>query len=247
MCSSDLELPGGVVRHLGNEDVFQVLGVADEVEGLLHRIVKLKSGGSIIIEETAALTAIDVNAGSAGEGRGGRGSDLAFNTNVEAVIEAARQMRLRNLGGLIVIDLMAVKGEGAVGRIVNAMKDALVRDPAGPHVLGTGKSGLLEVTRPRKRLPLSQQLLEPCSLCMSGRSEAALAVGLRALDRVLAEVWANPALIPALRAPTAVIMALKEDASDALAEMEAKLGQRLDLVGDDTLPGGTFQIESAKR
>jgi len=75
-----VELPGGVVRHLGNEDVFQVLGVADEVEGLLHRIVKLKSGGSIIIEETAALTAIDVNAGSAGEGRGGRGSDLAFTT-----------------------------------------------------------------------------------------------------------------------------------------------------------------------
>ena len=242
-----IQLPGGVERHLGVTDVFAALGVAEEVEALLEPSVKLKSGGSIIIEETAALTAIDVNAGGAAEGRGGRGYDLALATNLEAVAEAARQMRLRNLGGLIVIDLMAVKGEGAVGRIVTAMKEAVQRDPAGPYVLGTTKSGLLEVTRPRRRAPLSQQLLGACPTCTHGRAQAPLTVGLRALERILAEVWATPALIPILRAPTAVIAALKNDAPGALVEMENKLGQVLELVGDDTLVPGTFHIDSAKR
>ena len=240
-------VPDGVERHLGNTDVFEALGVADEVADLLDPTVALKSGGSIIVEETAALTAIDVNAGS------GRGADLALSTNLEAVAEVARQIRLRNLAGLIVVDLMALKGQGtskekgALGRIVTAMKEAVAHDPAGPHVLGTTKAGLLEITRPRRRAPLSQQLLDPCPLCPTGRAEAPLTVGLRALERVLAEVWAAPALVPALRAPTVVIMALKADAPDALAEMENKLGQALDLLTDDTLAPGTFRIESAKR
>jgi ribonuclease G len=240
-------LPGGVERHLGNADVFEVLGVADEVAELLHPTVRLKSGGSIIVEETSALTSIDVNAGSSAEGRAGRGADLALATNLEAVVEAARQMRLRNLGGLIVIDLMAVKGDGALGRIVTAMKDAVVHDPAGPYVLGTTKAGLLEVTRPRRRSPLSHQLLGPCPVCASSLGEAPLTVGLRALDRVLAEVWASPALIPALRAPSAVIVALKHNAPDALADMENSLGQALELLSDDRLAPGTFRIEQANR
>ncbi|HEY9163256.1 MAG TPA: ribonuclease E/G, partial [Magnetovibrio sp.] len=135
LAALNITLPGGVERHMGSTDIFGALGVADEVEALLNPLVKLKSGGSIIIEETSALTAIDVNAGGGAEGRGGRGSDLALATNLEAVVEVARQMRLRNLGGLMVIDLMAVKGENALGRIVTAMKEAVQRDPAGPHVL----------------------------------------------------------------------------------------------------------------
>jgi len=242
-----IEVPGGVERHLGNTDVFQVLGIADEVSELLQPTVKLKSGGSIIIEHTAALTAIDVNAGSAAEGRGGRGNDLAMATNLEAVAEAARQMRLRNLGGLIIIDLMAVKGLGGLGRIVTAMKDAVAHDPAGPHVLGTTKAGLLEITRPRRRSPLYQQILGPCPVCATGHAELPLTVGLRALDQVLAEVWASPALIPALHAPEGVIQALQGDGASALIEMEAKLGQSLEMVADDTLAAGTFRIESAKR
>jgi ribonuclease G len=240
-------LPGGVERHLGNADVFEVLGVADEVAGLMRPTVALKSGGSIIIEETAALTVIDVNSGGSAEGRGGRGADLALSTNLEAVTEAARQMRLRNLGGLIVMDLMALSGEKTVGRVVNTLKEAVAHDPAGPHVLGTTKTGLLEITRPRRRPPLSHQLLGPCPLCASHRAEAPLTVGLRALDQVLAEVWASPALIPALRAPKSIIMALQDDASDALKEMEAKLGQTLDLLVDDQLPPGTFRVEQSNR
>ena len=239
-------LPGGVERHVGASDVFQALGIADEVAGLLCPVVKLKSGGSLIIEETAAFTAIDVNAGASAEGRGGRGADLAFATNLEAVAEAARQMRLRNLGGLIVMDLMAMQDGVAAGRIVTAMKEAVAHDPAGPNVLGTTKAGLLEITRPRRRPPLSHQVLGPCPVCGSHLAEAPLTVGLRALEQVLAEVWASPALIPILRAPTAVVLALRHEAPDALDEIESRLGQPLDMILDDALAPGTFRIDQAR-
>ena len=231
---------GGVVRHPASRDVFVDLGVADDVAEILNPRVALKSGGSIIIEETAAVTAIDVNAG------GGRGQDVALATNLEAVKEAARHMRLRNLAGLIVIDIMSVRGEEARGRIVNVMKEALAFDPAGPHVLGTTKGGLLEVTRPRRRPPLSHILLGTCPTCGSARAETPLTVGLAALDRVLAEVWAAPALIPVLHTTQAIIDALNGQAAGALAEMEAKLGQPLDLVQDETQAPGQFRIQAAE-
>lgn len=232
--------PGGIVRHPASGDVFVDLGVADEVAELLEPKVALKSGGSIIIEETAAVTTIDVNSG------GASGQELALTTNLEAVKEAARHMRLRNLAGLIVIDLMAVRGAEAKGRIVNVLKEALAFDPAGPHVLGTTKGGLLEVTRPRRRAPLSHILLGSCPTCGSGRAETPLTVGLNALDRVLADVWAAPALIPVLRTTAPVIDALKTQGSRALAEMEAKLGQPLDLALDETLAPGEFRIQAAE-
>jgi len=235
----------GVVRHQGGGDVFVDLGLADDVDGILDPCVNLKSGGSLIIEETAALTSIDVNAGRA-SGRNGRGQDLSLSTNIEAVWEAAKQMRLRNLAGLVVMDLMPVRGQDAMGRIVNTMKEALRHDPTGPHVLGTTSGGLLEITRPRRRPPLSHILLGPCKTCAFGRSETPLTVGLKALDKVLSEVWASPALIPALRANPVVVTALKTEGQNALTEMENKLGHVLDLIGDEHLSVATFYVEAER-
>lgn len=232
--------PGKVERPAGREDIFKVHAIADEIDALMSPVVPLKSGGTLIIEETAALTVIDVNAG------GGRGADAAMTTNLEAVKEAARQMRLRNLSGLIVMDLMAVRGEGAYGRIVNALKDAVAHDPAGPFILGTTKAGLLEITRPRKRAPLSHALSGPCPVCASNRAESPLATGLRALERVLEEVWAQPALVPTLRVSGDVISALKTQAPDALGEVARKLGHDLDFIEDNARPKGTFAIEQAR-
>jgi len=238
---------GGVERHTGVNDVFEATNVADEIAGLLNPQIKLPGGGSIIIEETAAVTTVDVNAGGAGTGKGGRAADLALATNLEAVRETARHMRLRNLAGLIVIDIMTMQGKDGPGRVVTALKEALATDPAGPHVLGTTRGGLLEVTRPRRSPPLSTQLLAPCPVCQTGRAEAPLSVAYRALDRVLAEVWAQPSLIPALRAPQSVVRALQDHAQTALDDVEAKLGQPLELIADDSIPYGRFHIEPAQR
>lgn len=238
---------GGIERHTGAIDVFEVLGIADEVMGLMNASVRLAGGGSLIIEETAAVTTIDVNVGGGGEGKGGRATDLALATNLEAVKEAARQMRLRNLAGLIVIDILTMSGKDGPGRVVTALKEATALDPASPQVLGTTNGGLLEVTRPRRRPPLSTLWMAPCPVCQMGRAEAPLSIGYRALDRVLAEVWASPALIPALKAAPSVIRALKEQGQVALAEMETKLGQPLELIADETIPFGQFRIDPAER
>lgn len=238
---------GGVERHPTAGDVFETTGIADEVAALLNPQVRLAGGGSIIIEDTAAVTTIDINAGSAGEGKGGRAKDMALATNLEAMKEIARQMRLRNLAGLIVIDIISMTGKDAPGRVVTALKEALAHDPAGPQVLGTTKGGLLEVTRPRRRPPLSTQILAPCPVCRTGHAEAPLSIGYRALDRVLAEVWAQPSLIPSLRVCDAVVKALKAQGQPALDEMEVKLGQPLELVPDESIPYGRFRIEPAQR
>jgi len=238
---------GGVMRHPAGQDIFVDWGVADAISDVLTPCVRLKSGGSLIIEETAALTSIDVNAGgSAAHQNSRRGHDLALATNIEAVREAARQIRLRNLAGLIVIDLMPVRGQEALGRIVVELKNAIAHDPAGPQVLGTTKGGLLEMTRPRRRPPLSDLLLGPCSVCAGGRVDLPLTVGLAGLDRVLAEVWSSPALIPALRTTPHVVNALQTEGQQALKDMETKLGQPLALVSDEHLPNGTFQVEAAE-
>ena len=239
--------PGGVERAPTSSDVFELQGVADEVASLMNAQVRLSGGGSLIIEETAAVTTIDVNTGGAGSGGGGRASDVALATNLQAMKETARQMRLRNLAGLIVIDFVSMSGKDGPGRVVTALKEALALDPASPQVLGTTRGGLLEVTRPRRRPPLSTQLMAPCPVCQTGRAEAPLSVGYRALDRVLAEVWAQPSLIPALRAHPTVTRALKEDGQAALDEMESKLGQPLELVPDEAIAHGQFRIEPAQR
>jgi len=238
---------GGIERPPGVGDVFEAAGVADEVEALLNPQVSLPGGGTLIIEETAAVTTIDINTGGAGTGKGGRAADLALATNLEAMKESARQMRLRNLAGLIVIDILATQGKDGPGRVVTTLKEALAPDPAGPQVLGTTKGGLLEVTRPRRHPPLSTQLLAPCPVCRTGRAEAPLSVGYRALDRVLAEVWAQPSLIPALRAHSTVVRALKDQGGAALDEMEIKLGQPVELIPDDAIGHGQFRIEPAQR
>ena len=218
--------------------------------GLLDPVVALKSGGSIIIEETAALTAIDVNSGAAGGpgGKSGSGLALAMSTNLEAVAEAARQIRLRNIAGIIVIDLMAMRSRGAEKKVMDAMRGHLSDDPVRSRIMGITGAGLLEIIRPRKRPSLSSILCEPCSARSTAHSTLSpLSIGLQALDAVLVEVRSNPALMPVLRAYPDVIRALQVGAPDALLEMETKLGRPLELSPDDGLKKGVFTVDVAQR
>jgi len=234
-------LPVGGVEVHARDDVFTALGVAEEIDGLIRPRAALPGGGSIVIEEGETLTAIDINAAQ-GQAKGGN-ADPALATNLEAMKEIARQMRLRNLGGLIVIDLIGMRGADGAGRVVTALKDAVVHDPAGPQVLGTTRGGLLEVTRPRRRPPLSHELLANCPICGGRHVEAPLSVGYRALDQVMAEVWAQPALIPCLSAPPLVVDALLRDGQAALTDIETKLGQALELRVDDSLGPEQFRVD----
>ena len=239
-------LPSGGVSHVTTHfDIFETAGIQDDVAGLLSPRVGLPGGGSIVIEQTSALTTIDVNAGAAKAKATGRGpQNPALASNIEAMREIARQIRLRNLSGLIVVDYIGMRGKDSIGRMVSTLKDAMMSDPVGPQILGTTKGGLLEITRPRRRPPLAQVLATPCPSCDgAGQVEAPLSVGYRALDQVLADVWADPALIPILNVPKCVFEALKEKGQEALSRMEAKLGQPLDVRLDATLQPDAFRID----
>ena len=143
-------------------------GVEDEIEKALARRVDLKSGGYLIIDQTEALTTIDVNTGGFVGGRSF--DDTIFKTNLEAAQVIARQLRLRNLGGIIIIDFIDMDSDEHRNAVLHEFRKALARDRTRMTVNGFTQLGLVEMTRKRTRESLAHVLCEPCPMC-EGRGE----------------------------------------------------------------------------
>ncbi|MEJ8545726.1 Rne/Rng family ribonuclease [Brevibacillus borstelensis] len=157
--------------HREKESLFDQWGVREQLAAALQRQVPLAGGGNIVIERTEALTVIDVNTG-AFLGKGGQQREQAVTAaNLEAAAEIARQLRLRDIGGMIVIDFINMREEKNRERVLKALENALSDDPVPASVLGMTSLGLVEMTRKRTRASLSERLTEPCSCCEgSGRA-----------------------------------------------------------------------------
>lgn len=167
------------VRASGG-DLFESAGLAEQIKATCERRVGLPSGAGLVIESTEALTAIDVNSGSSGNGRDPGRS--AFEINREAAAEAFRQIRLRNLSGLIVIDFIGMEKTDHWNEVVGVLETAAARDRNQARVLGRTKSGLVELVRRRRRRTLSQLMTRPCPACRgSGRTMSADAAGAEVL------------------------------------------------------------------
>ena len=166
-----------------DEALFEHFGVEEAIEEALGARVELPSGGSLIIEETAALTAVDVNLGGAAHARGG--AETALAANLEAAGEIARQLRLRAIGGLIVIDFLHMTRDGHRRQVSEALATALAgdRDASGPR--GFTALGLVEMTRRHTRPPLAGLLCEPCGTCGRGHVPSVETVALAAARAVL--------------------------------------------------------------
>jgi ribonuclease G len=167
-----LEFTPAVVERLehyaGERPLFDLHGVEDEIERALARRVDLKSGGYLIFDQTEALTTVDVNTGGF---VGGRSLDeTIFKTNLEAAQVIARQLRLRNLGGIIIIDFIDMDTEEHKNAVLNEFRKALARDRTRMTVNGFTQLGLVEMTRKRTRESLAHVLCEPCPVCQ-GRGE----------------------------------------------------------------------------
>jgi ribonuclease G len=143
--------------------IFDAYGVEEELNRALERKIWLKSGGYVVIEKTEALTSIDVNTGRYVGGY--NLEETILKTNLEAVKEIAYQIRLRDVGGLIVIDFIDMEREGNRVRVVDALKEALAVDRSKTNVLGMSALGLVEMTRKRIRESLAETLKEPCYYC----------------------------------------------------------------------------------
>jgi ribonuclease G len=155
-------------HYTGERPLFDLFGVEDEIERALARRVDLKSGGYVIIDQTEALTTVDVNTGGFVSGRSF--DDTIYKTNLEAALSIARQLRLRNLGGIIVVDFIDMDTQEHRDAVLAELRKALSRDRTRVTVNGFSQLGLVEMTRKRTRESLAHVLCEPCPVCV-GRGE----------------------------------------------------------------------------
>src|SRR5437016_11016266 len=147
----------------GERTLFDLHGVEDEIEKALARRVDLKSGGYLIIDQTEAMTTIDVNTGGFVSGRSF--DDTIFKTNLEASLAIARQLRLRNLGGIIIVDFIDMESQEHRDAVLAEFRKALAHDRTRVTVNGFSQLGLVEMTRKRTRESLAHVLCEACPVC----------------------------------------------------------------------------------
>ena len=152
-----------VVLYEGSEPIFDAYNLEGDISRALKRKVWLKSGGYILIEHTEALVAIDVNTGRY-VGKHNL-EETILKTNLEAVKEIAYQIRLRDLGGIIVIDFIDMEKKANQEKIFSSLREALKKDKSKTHVLPMSEMGLIQMTRKRTREPLTRILCEPCFYC----------------------------------------------------------------------------------
>jgi ribonuclease G len=155
-------------HYSGERPLFDLFAVEDEIAKALARRVDLKSGGYVIIDQTEALTTVDVNTGGFVSGRSF--DDTIFKTNLEAAQSIARQLRLRNLGGIIIVDFIDMDTAEHRDAVLAEVRKALTRDRTRVTVNGFSQLGLVEMTRKRTRESLAHVLCEQCSIC-EGRGE----------------------------------------------------------------------------
>lgn len=154
------------IRHYsGERPLFDTANVDEEITRALSRRVDLKSGGYLIIDQTEALTTVDVNTGGYVGGR--NFGDTIFKTNLEAAVAIARQLRLRNLGGIVILDFIDMEDPEHREAVLAELNKALARDRTRVTVSGFSQLGLVEMTRKRTRDSLAHQLCEPCPTCQA--------------------------------------------------------------------------------
>ena len=205
-----------ISHYTGERPLFDLYGVEDEIEKALARRVDLKSGGYLIMDQTEAMTTIDVNTGGFVGAR--NFDDTIFKTNLEAAQAIARQLRLRNLGGIIIIDFIDMESQEHRDSVLEELKRALARDHTKMSVSGFTQLGLVEMTRKRTRESLAHLLCEPCPTC-SGRGEVKTArtVCYEILRELLREARQfNAREFRVLAAPDVIDLFLDEE-SQALA------------------------------
>ena len=161
-------LLGKLTLHRGERALFDLFDVDTEINKALGRRVDLKSGGYLMIDQTESMTTIDVNTGSYVGAR--NLDDTVFKTNLEAAQAIARQLRLRNLGGIIIIDFIDMIGKDHQESVLHELKRNLERDHARTSVSEFSALGLVEMTRKRTRESLAHITCEPCATC-SGKGE----------------------------------------------------------------------------
>ena len=234
-----------IVAYTGKEPLFEQQGIEEKVAKALERRVWLRSGGSIVIERTEALTAVDVNTGRFVGKR--NQEETILKTNLEATQEVVRQLRLRNVGGIIIIDFIDMEKEANRKKVYEALKEALKKDKARTNILKISELGLVEMTRQRTRESLENQLLRPCPHCDGrGRIKSAATVAydvLRAIKRQQANVDNGKNIVVRLHPDIANF--LYDEKNNSLENLEREIKHRIIIKASQELHHEKYEIAEA--
>jgi len=235
------ELAPAMRAHLDPRPLFDTAGLEAAIETLLSPEVPLPGGGRLRIEPVRTLTAVDVDSAMRS---GGDPERLALECDLAAARELARQLRLRALSGLIVVDFIELARKAAREQIIAELKQAVVADPVPFDVGPMRVSGLVEATRARLRPPLHEVLLSPCGRDDSGYIKSPVTVAHELLRAVEREVAAQPGRIYAATAAPAVVTALEGPAAAARRALEGRLGRTLPVRLDAARAVEDYDIET---
>ncbi|WP_439133177.1 ribonuclease G [Pseudomaricurvus sp.] len=213
------EIARRIEHYPGERPLFELYGVEDEIQKALETKVQLKSGGYLIIEQTEAMTTVDVNTGAFVGHR--NLEETIFKTNLEAATAIARQLRLRNLGGIIILDFIDMKDTEHQRQVLRTLEKMSERDHAKTSITGVSELGLVEMTRKRTRESLGQIMCEPCTTCQGrGTLKSAETVCYEIFREILREARAYNNEKFLVLASQMVIERLLDEESSNVADLE---------------------------
>ncbi len=228
-------------HYIGQRPLFDLYGVEDEIERALSRRVDLKSGGYLIIDQTEALTTVDVNTGGFVGGR--TFDDTIFKTNLEATQVIARQLRLRNLGGIIICDFIDMDNAEHRDAVLEEFKKMLARDHTRITVNGFSSLGLIEMTRKRTRESLAHILCEPCPICRGrGEIKTAQTICFEILREIVREARQFNTREFRILASQPVIDLFLDEESQSLAQLSDFIGKNVSLQVETTYSQEQYDV-----
>lgn len=227
--------------YQGERPLFDMFNVENEISRAMSRKVEMKSGGYLIFDQTEALTTVDVNTGGFVSGR--NLSDTIFKTNLEASQCIARQLRLRNLGGIIIIDFIDMDEDEQRAAVLEELQKAVAKDRARTNVNGFSALGLVEMTRKRTRESLAHILCEPCPACKGrGELKTAQTVCYEILRELLRHARQFSAKEFRVLASQKVIDLLLDEESQSLANLSDFIGKPVSLQVESQYSQEAFDI-----
>lgn len=220
-------------------------GVEDQLDSIFSPVVQMKSGGYLVINQTEALVAIDVNSGKSTRER--NIEQTALHTNLEAAEEACRQMRLRDLAGLVVIDFIDMDENKNNRAVEKKMKEALKLDRARVQNNRISQFGLMEISRQRRRAGVLQSTSEKCEACDgTGRRRSIPSAALQLLRAIEARAAGGGLKGMAVTAPTDVALYLLNSKRDQLSAIEEDVGYTIAIKSSATMIPGDFELDADK-
>ncbi len=233
-----------VHQHSETTPLFQRYGVEDQLSAMYQPIVQLKSGGYLVINPTEALVSIDINSGRST--REHNIEQTAYNTNLEAAQEIARQLRLRDMAGLIVIDFIDMEQNSHVRKVEKAMKEALKNDRARIQVGRISSFGLMEMSRQRLRTGVLEASTKACPHCDgTGLMRTAASAGLSALRIIEDEAARGRGDRICLRAGKEAAVYVLNKKRTELADIEQRYGVWIEILIDESFEGARMTVDSS--